>query len=96
MWTPRPRPTPPRSYAPSFPSMSPLIEENEDPPDGTVVATLIEGGEEVAVKRLYREDEMLRLRPENGEHEDLLLPAGEVKMQRRVIYVVHPPRRSRR
>lgn len=73
-----------------------VIEEDEDPPDGTVVAALIGGGEEVTVKRLYREGEMLRLRPENGDHEDLVVPAEEVKMQGRVLYVVHPPRTSRR
>ena len=73
-----------------------VVEEDEDPPDGEVVVALLEGGEEVTVKRLYREGELLRLKPENGDHEDLVVPAEEVKMQGRVLYVVHPPRRSRR
>ncbi len=72
-----------------------VIEEDEDPPDGAVVAALIGDGEEVTVKRLYREGEMLRLRPENGDHEDLVLPAGSVALQGRVVYVVHPPRSRR-
>jgi repressor LexA len=72
-----------------------VIEEDEDPPDGTVVAALIGGGEEVTVKRLYRDGQMLRLRPENGEHEDLIVPAEDVKVQGRVVYVVHPPRGRR-
>ncbi len=72
-----------------------VIEEDEDPPDGAVVAALIGDGEEVTVKRLYREGEMLRLRPENGDHEDLVLPAGSVTLQGRVVYVVHPPRSRR-
>ena len=72
-----------------------IVEEDEDPPDGTVVAALIVNGDEVTVKRLYREGEMLRLRPENGEHEDLVLPAEDVKVQGRVVYVVHPPRGHR-
>ena len=73
-----------------------VVEEDEDPPDGTVVAALLRGGEEVTVKRLYRErgeaGETLRLKPENGDHEDLVVPADEVTVQGRVVYVVHPPR----
>src|SRR5215212_4925100 len=69
-----------------------VVEEDEDPPDGAVVAALIEGGEEVTVKRLYREGDLLRLRPENGDHEDLVVPARDVTIQGRVVYVVHPPR----
>src|SRR5215217_3440276 len=69
-----------------------IVEEDEDPPDGTIVAALIEGGEEVTVKRLYREGDLLRLRPENGDHEDLVVPARDVTIQGRVVYVVHPPR----
>jgi repressor LexA len=73
-----------------------IVEEDEDPPDGAVVAALIGGGEEVTVKRLYRErdeaGDLLRLRPENGDHEDLVVPAEDVTIQGRVVYVVHPPR----
>ncbi len=72
-----------------------IVEEDEDPPDGTIVAALIGNGDEVTVKRLYRDGETLRLRPENGEHEDLVLPAEDVKIQGRVVYVVHPPRGRR-
>lgn len=72
-----------------------VVEEDEDPPDGTVVAALIGNGEEVTVKRLYREGNMLRLRPENGEHGDLVVPAENVEVQGRVVYVVHPPRGRR-
>ena len=69
-----------------------VVEEDEDPPDGAVVAALIGGGDEVTVKRLYREGDLLRLRPENGDHEDLVVPAEDVAIQGRVVYVVHPPR----
>ncbi|BBL79310.1 LexA repressor [Rubrobacter xylanophilus] len=72
-----------------------VVEEDEDPPDGAVVAALLRGGEEVTVKRLYREGEMVRLEPENGDHEDIVLPAGDVRIQGRVVYVVHPPRGRR-
>src|SRR5919112_903424 len=68
-----------------------VIEEDEDPPAGTVVVALLREGEEVTVKRLYRDGERVRLRPENGDHEELVLPAEEVRVQGRVVYVVHPP-----
>lgn len=72
-----------------------VVEEDEDPPDGEVVVALLRSGEEVTVKRLYREGENVRLRPENGDHEDLIVPAGDVRVQGRVVYVVHPPRGRR-
>lgn len=69
-----------------------LVESGEDPPDGAVVAALLEDGT-VTVKRLYREGEMVRLRAANEAYEDLLHPAGEVVVQGRVEMVLHPPRR---
>ena len=39
----------------------------------------------VRVKRLYREGNLLRLRPENGDHEDLVIPAENVTIQGRVV-----------
>jgi len=73
-----------------------VVEEDEDPPDGAVIVALLAGGEEVTVKRLYREGDLLRLRPENGAHEDLLVPAEEAILQGRVVFVIHPPRHRRR
>ena len=70
-----------------------IVEEDENPPDGTVVVALLNGGEEVTVKRLYRDGDKVRLKPENGEHEDLIIPAEDVKIQGRVVYVIHPPGR---
>jgi repressor LexA len=71
-----------------------VVEEDEAPPDGAVVVALLRDGEEVTVKRLYREDEAVRLRPENGDHEELILPAEDVRVQGRVVYVVHPPEKK--
>jgi repressor LexA len=68
-----------------------VVEEDEDPPDGTIVVALLNGGEEVTVKKLYREGEMVRLKPQNGEHEDIIVPAREVRIQGRVVHVIHPP-----
>lgn len=69
-----------------------LIEADESPPDGTVVAALLESGEGT-VKWLYREEENVRLRPDNEAYEDIVLPAGEVRIQGRVELVLHRPRR---
>ena len=71
-----------------------VVEEDEAPADGAVVVALLGEGDEVTVKRLYREGGSVRLRPENGEHEEIVVPADEVRLQGRVVYVVHPPRRG--
>ena len=56
------------------------MEEDEDTPDGTVVVALLNDGEEVMAKKLYREGEMVRLRSQNGEHQDVVVPAQEVRI----------------
>jgi len=73
-----------------------VVEEDESPPDGSIVVVLLREGEEVTVKRVYREGEMLRLRPEapGGEYEEMVVPAEEARVQGRVVYVLHPPGRS--
>jgi repressor LexA len=45
----------------------------------------------VTVKRIYREGEKVRLRPENGDFEELVLPAGAAWVKGRVVNVVYPP-----
>lgn len=71
-----------------------LVEEDEDPAEGEVVVALLRNGEEVTVKRLYREGETVRLRPESAEHEDIVVSAEEVTVQGRVVSVIQPPRRT--
>lgn len=74
-----------------------VVEENEDPPDGAVVVALLNGGDEVTVKKLYRErgeaGDLVRLAPKNGDHEDIVVSADSVAIQGEVVYVIHPPRR---
>ena len=70
-----------------------VVEEDEDPPNGTVVVALLGNGEEATVKRLYREREAIRLKPQNGGHEDIVLLGEDVEIQGRVVYVIHPPAR---
>jgi repressor LexA len=67
-----------------------VVEEDEDPPDGTVVVALLRGGEEATVKRLRREGETVRLRAHNGGHKDIVVSANDVRVQGRVVYVIHP------
>lgn len=67
-----------------------LVEENEDPPDGTVVLALLHG-EEVTIKRLYRDGENVRLRYQNGEPREIVLPAEDVRVQGEIIRVIHAP-----
>lgn len=69
-----------------------LVEENEDPPDGAVVVALLRG-EDATVKRLYRDGGRIKLKPQNGEYEEIVVPVEDVTIQGRVIYVIHPPRR---
>lgn len=70
-----------------------VVEEDESPPDGSIVVVLLREGEEVTLKRLYREGVRLRLRPDapRGEYEELVVPAEEARVQGRVVYVLHPP-----
>lgn len=70
-----------------------VVEEDEAPADGEVVVALLRGGEEVTIKRLYREGDLVRLRSQSEGYEDALVPADEVMVQGRVVQVVHPPRR---
>ena len=70
-----------------------LVEENEDPPDGAAVIALLQG-EKVTVKRLQRHGDMVKLKPQNEGHGEIILPAEEVVVQGEVVLVMHPPRRS--
>lgn len=77
-----------------------IVEETQDPQDGTVVVALLadSGGEpsEVTVKRLHRRrgnsGNLIVLSPENAAYEEIVCEEGEVEVQGRVVYVVHPPR----
>ncbi len=68
-----------------------LVEADESPPDGTVVVALLPG-DRVTVKWLKREGDVVRLRPDNGAYEDIVVPASEVRIQGRVRLSLHEPR----
>lgn len=68
-----------------------VVEEDEDPPDGEIVVALLGSGNETTVKRLCREGDNVRLKPRNGDHEDIVVSGEDVWVQGRVVYVIHPP-----
>lgn len=70
-----------------------LVEQDEDPPDGTVVAALLPGNV-VTVKRLLREGNLVRLKAENDAYEDIVAPGDGIRVQGRILQVIHPPGRS--
>ena len=65
-----------------------VVEEDVDPPDGSVVVALL-AEEEVTVKRLYRQNGHVRLKAESASHEDIVVPYGEVEIRGRVIASIH-------
>lgn len=62
-----------------------VVVEEESPADGSIVVALIGGGEEVTVKRLFREGRRVRLRAESPVHEDLVLEKEDLRIQGRVL-----------
>lgn len=57
-----------------------------------MVLTLLHG-RDVTVKRIYRDRDKVRLRWQNGEPRETVLPAEEVRVQSEVIRVIHAPGR---
>jgi repressor LexA len=72
-----------------------VVEENPAPPNGSVVAALILDREEATVKVLRREGEKVRLKPRNGAHEDIVVPAERVAVQGTVEWVIRRVRSRR-
>lgn len=70
-----------------------IVEKNEDPPDGSIVVALLHDGDEVTVKELRREGDTVRLAPKNGDHEEIVVSAGDVMIQGEVVYIIHRTRR---
>ena len=67
-----------------------VVEQDPSPEDGAIVVALLNGGEEVTVKRLRRENGKIRLRAQSDGHEDILVAADEVEIQGRVVWTLHP------
>jgi repressor LexA len=65
-----------------------VVEEMDSPPNGSVVAALILDKAQATVKILRREGEKVRLKPRNGAHEDIVVPAERVAVQGTVEWVI--------
>jgi repressor LexA len=72
-----------------------VVEENPSPPNGSVVAALILDREEATVKVLRREGDKVRLKPRNGAHQDIVIPADRVVVQGTVEWVIRRVRDRR-
>lgn len=65
-----------------------VCEQTQVANAGDIVVALV-GGEEATLKRFYREGAgKVRLQPANSEMQPILVPAGEVRIQGRVIGVL--------
>jgi repressor LexA len=65
-----------------------VVEQTQVANPGEIVVALV-GGEEATLKRFYREGAgKVRLQPANAQMEPIVLPAGDVKIQGRVIGVL--------
>lgn len=60
-----------------------IVERDESPEDGEIVVALLHG-ETVTVKRLHRDGEKVRLKPENPAYEDIVVGGEDVLIQGRV------------
>ena len=64
-----------------------LVQKTSSARDGEIVAALVNGAE-TTLKRLYRQGDMTRLQPANATMEPILVPAGNVEIQGRVLAVL--------
>ena len=59
-----------------------IVSEQDDAQDGDIVVALI-GNEDATVKRFYKEEDHIRLQPENDEYQPII--AKEVIIRGKVI-----------
>ena len=65
-----------------------VVEPTQVANNGEIVVALV-GGEDATLKRFYREPAgKIRLQPANSEMEPIMVPAGDVKIQGRVLGVL--------
>ena len=64
-----------------------LVEKTASARDGEIVVALVNGSE-TTLKRLYRAGEQVRLQPSNAAMQPILVPAGAVQVQGRVVAVL--------
>jgi repressor LexA len=64
-----------------------LVERIKVPRDGDIVVALVDGSD-TTLKRIYREGDTIRLQPSNTSMKPIMVPAGSVQVQGRVIGVL--------
>ena len=64
-----------------------LVEKSQTAHNGEIVVALVDGSE-TTLKRFYREGDTIRLQPSNAAMKPILVPAGSVQIQGRVVGVL--------
>lgn len=64
-----------------------LVEKVQQALDGDIVVALV-AGNETTLKRFYREGESVRLQPANSALAPIVVPAGDVQIQGRLLAVL--------
>ena len=64
-----------------------LVEKLKTAHNGDIVVALVEGSD-ATLKRFYREGDKIRLQPSNSRMKPIVVPAGKVEIQGRVIGVL--------
>ncbi|HEX6879929.1 MAG TPA: transcriptional repressor LexA [Terriglobales bacterium] len=64
-----------------------LVEKTQTARNGEIVVALVTGSE-TTLKRFYKEGETIRLQPSNARMQPIMVPAGDVQVQGRVIGVL--------
>jgi repressor LexA len=64
-----------------------LVEKTKTARDGEIVVALVDGSD-ATLKRIYTEDDKIRLQPSNATMQPIVVPAAAVQIQGRVIGVL--------
>ncbi|MBK5294841.1 MAG: transcriptional repressor LexA [Acidobacteriia bacterium] len=65
-----------------------LVERTKEPRNGDIVVALV-GGAETTLKRFYREPgDVVRLQPANSSMHPIMVPAGQLQVQGRLLAVL--------
>ncbi len=64
-----------------------VVEQREHPDNGDIVIALLEG-ENVTLKRFYREGNMVRLEPASSTHDVISVPADRMQIQGIVVGIL--------
>ncbi len=64
-----------------------LVEKAKTAHNGDIVVALVDGTD-ATLKRFYREGDKIRLQPSNAAMQPIIVPAGAVQIQGRVIGVL--------